>query len=605
MCGIIGYLGKGKTFNVLLAGLKRLEYRGYDSFGFATIDEKGNAVLVKDVGKISEKVNSDILAKKLNGNFGIAHTRWATTGKVSLNNAHPHCDCKKEIFVVHNGIIENYKELKESLIKEGHKFYSETDTEVLAHLIEKYFTKNLEDAVRRALREVRGAYAILVISTRDFPKIIGARVSSPLILGIDKNNFILASDPNAIVSYTRQVIEIEDNEMAVVTPEGFFILKEKPTVRLEWDSQEIQKKGYAHFMLKEIMEEPETIKNAIKGRIVLSEGLAKLGGLERVEEKLKNIDNLHLVGCGTSFFAGLVGKYMLEEYAEIETNAEIASEFRYQKIVSGRSSDGAIFISQSGETADTLGALREAKRKGILSIGITNVVGSSQARESDAGVYLRAGPEIAVASTKAFVSQLSIFSLLTVYLGRQRKMSLVTGKRILKELEALPDFAKEILKKSEEIKNIAQRYNKFKNFIFIGRKYNLATALEGALKLKEISYLHSEGVAGGELKHGPLALINEEIPTIAICLSDSVYEKMVLNIEEVKTRKGKVIAIATEGNKEIKKIADDVIYIPKTLEMLSPILAVIPLHLLAYHLSVSLGIDPDKPRNLAKSVTVE
>ena len=603
MCGIVGYIGKKEAFPILHSGLKRLEYRGYDSFGFFILNGKDGSFLYKKVGKISEgeKDFSNFNAK---GNIGIAHTRWATTGAVTKANAHPHFDCKKEIFLVHNGIIENYKEIKKRLMQEGHRFSSETDTEVLCHLIEKYFNGNLEEAVRRALREVRGTYGIAVISKRDPQKIVAARLSSPLILGINKNEFLVASDPAALITYTRQIINLDDNEIAVLKPDNFFILKEKPLETIEWTPEEAEKGGYPHFMLKEIMEEPDAIENAIRGRLMIEEGTVKLGGLDNVREKLRKISRLILIACGTSNFSAQIGEYMLEEYAGIPTEVDISSEFRYRKPILGKNT-AAIFISQSGETADTLAALREMKKKNILTLGITNVVGSSQARETDAGVYTRSGPEIAVASTKAFLGQLAVLSMLTVYFGREREMSLITGKRIVSELSKIPDLAKEVLSENDKIKKLAEKYKDFENFWFIGRKYNYPIALEGALKLKEISYLHAEGVAGGELKHGPLALIDENFPTIAICPSDSVYEKTISNIEEIKARKGKVIAIATKGNKEIEKLVDDVIYIPKTLEMLTPMLSIIPLHLFAYHIAILLNRDVDKPRNLAKSVTVE
>jgi len=605
MCGIVGYIGKKPAFPILLSGLKRLEYRGYDSFGFSVLDYNPPAApkpfLFKKTGKISQFEQE---FPNPEGEIGIAHTRWATTGAVTDANAHPHFDCKKEIFLVHNGIIENYQEIKNQLIKEGHKFNSECDTEVLSHLIEKYFKGNLEEAVRKALREVKGAYGIAVISEKDPEKIVVARLSSPLLLGIGNDEFLVASDPAALITRTRQVINLDDNEIAVLKPDNFFILKEKPLVQIEWTLEEAEKKGYPHFMLKEIMEEPEAIENAIRGRLLIDEGLVRLGGLDSVQEKLGKINRLILVACGTAGFAARVGEYMLEEYAGIPTEVDIGSEFRYRKPVVDEKT-AAIFVSQSGETADTLAALREMKKKGVLTLGITNVVGSSQTRETDAGVYIRSGPEIAVASTKAFLGQLATLALLTVYLGRQRDMALVMGKRIVSELAKIPDLAKRVLSLAPEIQKLAKKYKDYKNFWFIGRKYNAPIALEGALKLKEISYLHAEGVAGGELKHGPLALIDENFPTVAICPSDSVYEKMISNIEEVKARGGPVIAIATEGNGEIKKIVDDVIYIPKTLEMLTPILSVISLHLFAYHIAVLLGKDVDRPRNLAKSIVVE
>ncbi len=603
MCGIVGYIGQKPAFPILLSGLRRLEYRGYDSYGFCVLNQTDNPFLYKKIGKISE-AEKELSTFAVEGNIGQAHTRWATTGGVTDENAHPHFDCQKNIFLVHNGIIENYKELKEQLEKEGHKFTSQTDTEVMAHLVEKYFQGNLEEAVRKMLREVRGTYGLSVVSKQDPKKIVVARLSSPLLLGIGQDEFLVASDPSAVITHTRQVINLDDNEIAVLKPDNFFIIKEKPMTTVDWTPEEAEKGGYAHFMLKEIMEEPQAIENAIMGRLMPEEGNVKLGGLDGVAEKLRKINRLILVACGTASYAAKVGEYMLEEYAGIPTEVDIGSEFRYRKPVIDKNT-AAVFVSQSGETADTLSCLREMKEKGMLTLGITNVVGSAQTRETDAGVYTRSGPEVAVASTKAFLGQLTTLAMLTVYLGRQREMSLVMGKRIISELAKLPDLAKEILKSAPEIEKMAKKYKDYKNFWFIGRKYNAPIVLEGALKLKEISYLHAEGVAAGELKHGSLALIDESFPTIAICPSDSVYEKMVSNIEEVKARKGLVIAVATEGNEEIKKIVDDVIYIPKTLEMLTPILSVIPLHLFAYYMAVLLKREVDRPRNLAKSVTVE
>lgn len=603
MCGIVGYIGQKNVLPVLIEGLRRETYRGYDSAGIVVFDEKLDPVCIKAVGKL-ENLEGKLNNHQIEGVLGLGHCRWATTGGVTEANAHPHWDCQKSIFLVHNGIIENYKELKEKLIQEGHKFSSETDTEVLCHLIEKYFQGNLEEAVRKALREVRGTYGIAAISRNDPQKIVTARLSSPMILGINSSEFLVASDPAAILTHTRQVINLDDNEIAVLKSDNFFILKEKPLTQIEWTLEEAEKGGYPHFMLKEIMEEPEAIDNATKGRLMPEEGAVKLGGLQSVSERLRKVNNAILVACGTAHYAAMVGEYMLEEYAGISTKNDIGSEFRYRKPIVNEKTV-AIFVSQSGETADTLAALREMKEKGVLTLGITNVVGSSQARETDAGVYTRSGPEIAVASTKAFLGQLATLAMFTVYFGRQRDMALVMGQRIVSELTKLPELAREVLKSASEIEKIAKKYKDFENFWFIGRKYNYPVALEGALKLKEISYLHAEGIGGGELKHGFLALVDEDFPTIAICPSDSVYDKMVSNIEEVKARDGKVIAIATQGNEKIKELVDDVIYIPKTLEMLTPLLSVIPLHLLAYYTAVLHGRDVDKPRNLAKSVTVE
>ncbi|XOB41173.1 MAG: glutamine--fructose-6-phosphate transaminase (isomerizing) [Candidatus Nealsonbacteria bacterium] len=602
MCGIIGYLGKKPAFPILLSGLKRMEYRGYDSYGFCVFNKDKEPFVYKKVGKISRSENLSNLT--VEGVTGLGHVRWATTGGVTDENAHPHFDCNRNIFLVHNGIIENYKELKEKLISKGHKFTSKTDTEVLCHLVEDNYNGSLEEALRKILKDVRGTYGIALMSKKEPQKIVAARLSSPMILGIGKDELLIASDPAAIITHTRQVITLDDNEVAVLKPEDFFILKEKPMTSIDWTPEDAQKKGYEHFMLKEIMEEPETIENAIRGRLIPDEGTVKLGGLDSVRDKLNKINRIVLVACGTAGYASRIGKYMLEEYAGILSEAEIGSEFRYRKPIIDKNTV-AVFVSQSGETADTLAALTEMKKKGILTIGVTNVVGSTQARETDAGVYTRSGPEIAVASTKVFLGQLATLAMLSVYLGRQRNMSLVFGQRITSELKKLPELAKQILENKEQIKAIAEKYKDFKNFWFIGRKYNFPIALEGALKLKEISYLHAEGGASGELKHGPLALVDENFPTIAICPSDSVYDKMILGVEEVKARKGLVLAIATEGNERIKELVDDVIYIPKTLEMLTPMLSVIPLHLFAYYMAVSLGKDVDKPRNLAKSVTVE
>lgn len=605
MCGIIGYIGKRQALPIILEGLERLEYRGYDSAGVVVLGDKGG--VVKTRGKI-ENLREKLKGKELAGTVGLGHTRWATHGKPSDINAHPHWDCNKEIFVVHNGIIENYNYLKDKL--KSHNFISETDTEVLAHLIEENYNNNLEEAVRLALQEVEGAYAIAVASKKEPNKIVFARYSSPLLVALGEGENFVASDAPAILAHTKQVVYLNDGELGVITAEDFSVFNlekrkiKKTSKRIDWDIAQAEKAGYDHFMLKEIFETPQTIENAFKGRMLLKEGAVKFGGLERVEKDLAEINRLSIVSMGTALLAGKVGEYMIEEYAEVPVEAENASEFRYKKPVISKN-DAFLAISQSGETADTLFAVKEAKRKGALTLGLINVVGSSIAREVDAGVYNHAGPEIAVASTKAFVSQLSVLALLTVFLGRQREMSLVTGKRILEELEKLPFLSKSILEKSLEIKNLAEKYSVFNNFLFLGRKYNYPVAHEGALKLKEISYVHAEGLPAGEMKHGPIAMIDENFPSICICLKDSVYEKNFSNIQEIKARNGKVLAIATEEDDNIKDLADDVFYIPKTLEMLSPILSVIPLQLFAYYFALQKGLDVDKPRNLAKSVTVE
>jgi len=604
MCGIVGYIGEDRNPLLGLSILKRLEYRGYDSWGAAIYNpEKRKIFYFKKIGKIADS-EKEFKKARFWGNPFIFHNRWATHGEVLERNAHPHWDCLQNVFLVHNGIIENHKELKKILIKKGHQFASETDTEVICHLIEEKFKGNLEEATKEALSDLKGAFALAIICQKDPQKIVAVRFSSPLLFGIAKDGIYLASDPSALLVYTRQIVAMEDGEIAVLKPENFSLLKERTFVPVEWEAKEVEKGKYPHFMLKEIFEEPEAVENAIRGRILINEGNAKLGGLEQVAEKLRKVKRIFLIACGTAYHAAKIGKIMLEEYAKIPAEAEIASEFRYRQPVF-KKEDLGIFVSQSGETADTLACLREMKKKGILTLGITNVPGSSQSRETEAGVYTRSGPEIAVASTKAFSGQLAVLALITVFLARQREMGVVMGKRILSELTKIPKLTLQVLKKASQIERLAKKYKEFENFFFIGRKYNFPIALEGALKLKEIAYLHSEGIGGGELKHGPLALIDKNLPTVVISPSDSVYEKMVSNIQEIKARKGPVLAIATEGNKEIKKLVDDVIYIPKTLEMLTPLLSVILLHLFAYFVARELGRNIDKPKNLAKSVTVE
>ena len=610
MCGIVGYIGKQDDPKIGLEALKRLEYRGYDSAGMAVLDQETREVFAfKTVGRISslEKKFSQF---KIKGSPFILHTRWATHGTPTEVNAHPHCDCKRNIWVVHNGIIENYKILKEKLEREGHKFISETDTEVLPHLIEHFFKGDLEEAVRKALKLVKGTYGVAVIARNDPQKIVAARNSSPLVLAMNKDGGIIASDASAIVSYSRKVIFIDDEEIAVIKPKDFFVidlnnhLKEKEVTELDWTIEEAQKGGYPHFMLKEIVEQPESLKDSQRGRVILEEGMAKLGGLESIKDRLREIQRLIIVACGTAYHAGLVGEYMLEEYARIPVEVEFGSEFRYRKPILDENT-AILAVSQSGETADTLAAVKEAKEKGVLALGTVNTVGSTIARETDAGVYNHAGPEIGVASTKAFTSQLEVLALWTLLLGRQREMSLVVGQRIAKEILKIPELVKRTLGLKDDIEKLARKYRDFQNFLFIGRKYNYPIALEGALKLKEISYIHAEGYGGGEMKHGPIALINDNFPTFAIAPRDSVYEKMISNIQEIKARKGPVIALTTEGNEEIKNLVDEVIFIPKTLEKDVFKEAAIPLQLFAYFVGVLRGCDVDKPRNLAKSVTVE
>jgi glucosamine--fructose-6-phosphate aminotransferase (isomerizing) len=612
MCGIIAYIGKQKAVPILLEGLSQLEYRGYDSAGISVLG-KDKITTIKAVGKVVELQNK-IGERKFSANIGIAHTRWATHGKPSNANSHPHGDCTGDIFLVHNGIIENYQELKKILKKKKHKFASETDSEVLVHLIEEFAKKtDFKKAVLEALKLVRGTYGLAIISKKEPGKIIVARNGSPLIIGIGKDEFVVASDASAIVRHSDKVIYLDDGEMAEIKLDGFEIsniknkIVNKEISKLNWTIEESKKSGFAHFMLKEIFEQPQVIENGLRGRaehFLLEDNFPILGGLQDVEKKLRRIKKIIIVACGTSYYSGLVGEYMLEEYAGIPTEVEYASEFRYRKPVLD-STTAVVAISQSGETADTLAAIREAKNKGALTLGIVNVVGSTIARETDAGTHTLSGPEIGVASTKAFTTQLIVLSLWTMMLGRQRDMTNVMSQRISKELKKIPSLIEKILKNKKEIKKIAKKYVGAKDFLYLGRKYNFPIALEGALKIKEISYVHAEGYATGEMKHGPIALIDYKFPSIFICPKDSVYEKNISGMQEIKARGGKVIAIATEGDKEIARLADDVIYIPKTLEMLTPFLSVIPLQLFAYYFGVAKGFDVDKPRNLAKSVTVE
>ncbi len=632
MCGIVGYIGKEEALPVLLEGIKNLEYRGYDSAGFAILGEDEKVSGEKAVGKISalaEKVGG----RKFGGKTGIIHSRWATHGGVTEANAHPHSDCKGVIWLAHNGIVENYKELKDELNKKGHSFKSETDTEVIAHLIEEELnpvrsrapaqggspegtagaaTSNgtFSNAVRNALKKIRGTYGLVILKSDEPDTLVAARNFSPLLVGLGEGEYIVASDAAAVLKHAKNVLYLDDGEMAVLTRDGHRVFdlemreRDKESQVIDWSPERAQKNCYPHFMLKEIFEGPEAVENSVRGRLVLEEGNAKLGGLEKVMPALRNAKRILISACGTAYHAGRVGEYMLEEYGGIPVETDIASEFRYRKPVF-REGDVFLAISQSGETADTLAALREAKEKGVPALAVVNVVGSTIARYADAGVYQHIGPEIGVASTKAFVSQVSILALLTLLIGRQREMSVVMGRRIANELTKIPELMRKILKQSDNVATLARKYGKYGNFLYLGRKYNLPVAYEGALKLKEISYVHAEGCGAGEMKHGSIAMIDENFPSVFIAPQDSVYEKMISNIEEIKARRGLVIAVATEGDKKIADIADDVIYIPKTLEMLTPLLSVVPLQLFAYHFGVLRGLDVDKPRNLAKSVTVE
>ena len=608
MCGIVGYIGQKEAVKVLIDGLKRLEYRGYDSAGLAFI-KNGDLGCIKAVGKIVE------LEKKLNGNIthtnmGIAHTRWATHGAPTFENAHPHIDCKSEIAVVHNGIIENYDYLKTKLKREGHIFRSETDTEVLAHLIEKYFHGNLEMAVMNALKEVEGTYGIAVISTRDKQKIVAARKGSPLAIGIGNKEYFITSDVSASLEHTREVVYLDDNEIAILTTNGYETktMENIPTYKkveeVLWNIDMIEKGGYPHFMLKEIHEQPQALRNAMRGRVDSCSYSIRLGGLISHEKVLREAKRIVIIACGTSWHAGLVGEYMLEEMARIPVEVEYASEFRYRNPVIEEGTI-VIAISQSGETADTLGAMREAKQKGAKLFSICNVVGSTIAREADFGIYLHIGPEIGVASTKAFTAQIAVLYLFTLHMMKLKHAEVPVNSDTIKAVQSIPDKIQSILDKEKEIVELAKIYKDSEHALYLGRGYNYPVALEGALKLKEISYVHAEGYPAAEMKHGPIALINKDMPVIFIATQDKVYEKIMNNIEEVKSRGGRVIAIATEGDMQIVKKVNHVFYIPKTSDVLTPILSVIPLQLLAYHMAVMRGCDVDKPRNLAKSVTVE
>lgn len=611
MCGIVGYIGTKQATGIVVEGLKLLEYRGYDSAGVVALDFNNKLTIHKKKGKVDDLVNA-YHPEQIVSSLAMGHTRWATHGAPNDVNAHPHTDNSGSIALVHNGIIENYHTLKTQLSAKGFTFKSDTDSEVLAVFIGMIYDKvnDLETAVRTALNEIQGTFGLVVISEHEPDKIIVARRGSPIVLGIGENEYIVASDASAIVGYMRHVIYLNDDEMATLTREGYSTKTIKnETVNaivheLDLNLEQIQKGNYDHFMLKEIMEQPSTFKDSIRGRLLVDDGNVKLGGLSSVADKLKNAKRIIITACGTSWHSGLVGEYMLEQLARIPVEVEYASEFRYRNPIIN-SDDIVIGISQSGETADTLAALREAKLKGATILGLVNVVGSTIARETDAGVYLHAGPEIGVASTKAFTSQLAVLSLLSIWLGRKRELSLADGKALAQELSILPDKIQYILNQVETIKRIALQYASASNFLYLGRGYNFPAALEGALKLKEISYIHAEGYPAAEMKHGPIALIDENMPVVFIATKDEIYEKVISNIEEVRARGGKVIAVASEGDTTISRLANDVIYIPNTMSPFAPVLASIPLQIMAYYIAVERGCSIDKPRNLAKSVTVE
>lgn len=612
MCGIVGYIGPKNCVPIILEGLRRLEYRGYDSAGIALI-KNGSFHIQKKAGKVADLVREVTASNgSLNSNLGMGHTRWATHGEPNDVNAHPHWDAKKEIAIIHNGIIENYNTLKTKLIREGHVFESATDTEVLAHLIGEMYKRSgdLCSAVRLALAEVEGAYGLVVISTLEPDKIIVARKGSPLIIGVGDGENFVTSDAAAIVDHTRQVVYLEDGEVAEITRDGFRTMTiddveiKKVVEEVTLELSQIERGGYDHFMMKEICEQPETIRNALRGRLIVDEADVKLGGLTDVMEKLLNARRIIIAGCGTSWHAGLVGEYMLETIAKIPTEVEYASEFRYRNPVITRE-DVVFLISQSGETADTLAALREAKKKGATVLGIVNVVGSSIARESHGGVYVHAGPEIGVASTKAFTSQLTVLALITLMIARRKGLSKKDGLVLARELDSIPGKVASILENKAQLQLLADEFVDSKNFLYLGRGTNFPVALEGALKLKEISYIHAEGYPAAEMKHGPIALIDENMPVVFIIPKDGIYEKVMSNLQEVRARRGRIIAVANEDDTEIEQMAEFVIRVPRTLSHFGPILNIIPLQLLSYYMAIARGTNVDQPRNLAKSVTVE
>ena len=616
MCGIIGYVGKKSASPILLEGLRRLEYRGYDSAGIAVVHE-GSLLVRKKKGKIEEGLARLLKSEPVAGNLGIGHTRWATHGIPSDKNSHPQLDQSGRIAIVHNGVIENYDILKQKLLKAGHVFKSDTDTEVLAHLIGDYYKKRrgkkgdaLAQAVCGALREVIGTYGLAVICADEPDKIVGARRGSPLIIGIGKGKNFLASDANAIVAHTKKVVYLNDYDVATITPKKFKVINlgtdtaNVQISKLEFSQEDAVRGEHAHFMLKEIYEQPRTIENALRGRVDLKNATAHFGGLNLQPEELRSLKRIIIAASGTSFFAALVGEYLIEEFAGIPVEVEFAHEFCYRNAPLEKNTV-LLVLSQSGETADTLAALREAKKRGHRALAIVNVVGSTIAREADGGIYMHAGPEIGVASTKAFISTLTVLSLLAIHLGRMRKLSAHRALEMLHALEAVPEQIESLLAQNNSLKKIARKYAKADDFFFLGRGYTFPIALEGALKLKEISYIHAEGYSAAEMKHGPIALIDKKTPTVFLVPQDSMYDKTMANLAMIRARRGPIIALATEGDKAIKKVADDVIYLPKALEPIYPILATVPLQLFAYHIAVARGCDVDKPRNLAKSVTVE
>ncbi len=610
MCGIVGYIGHREAYPIIIDGLKRLEYRGYDSAGIAVMN--GKLQVFKKQGKVSELENH-IGDEKIHCTLGMGHTRWATHGEPNDTNAHPHWSPSGNFAIVHNGIIENYSALKEKLISLGHEFHTGTDTEVLVQLIEYIYEKedvSPEEAVRLALREVIGAYGIVVLCQDQPGKMIAARKSSPIVLGIGEDEYIIASDATPIIAYTKDVIYLNDNEMAILTREGHTIknidneLLDPYITRVEMELEELEKGGYDYFMLKEIFEQPKSIQESMRGRINPKDNSVWLGGLVDMHEPLRKVNRVIMVACGTSWHAGLVGEYLFEEFARIPVEVEYASEFRYRNPIINED-DLVIAISQSGETADTLAAVQIAKEKGALVLGVVNVVGSSIARETHAGVYIHCGPEIGVASTKAFTSQVTVLSLFAAFLAQLRGIPSRSLQPMVNELLQIPEKVRKILEQNEKVIEIARQFKDAANFLYLGRGYNFPVALEGALKLKEISYIHAEGYPAAEMKHGPIALIDENMPVVFIATKDESYDKIVSNVDQVVSRKGRVISVVTEGDKTIRNISEFVIEIPETHPSLLPILTCIPLQLLSYHVALMRGCNVDQPRNLAKSVTVE
>lgn len=619
MCGIVGYIGKRQASPILLDGLSRLEYRGYDSAGIALLDGSPEVTIIKRAGRIAN-LRAAVAELSPTGNAGISHTRWATHGAPTDENAHPHRDQSGKLVLVHNGVIENYQTLRDQLIAQGDTFESQTDTEVLAHLIGRYFEASdetdgparLRQALQLALAKVKGTYGIAIMHADVPGVIIGARLGSPLVVGLGDGEFYLASDVSAIVAHTRDVVYLNDHDLVSVTAESYDVSSmasgglaaQVKVSRIEFTADDADKGEYEHYMLKEIFEQPQSLRNTMRGRLSRDDGTAILGGLNMSPQELRSIDRIILSGCGTAFHAAMVGEYVIETLARIPTEVEIASEFRYRNVPSDK--DTLQFVmSQSGETIDTLAALREARRKGIRCLGIVNSVGSTIARESDGGCYIHAGPEIGVAATKTFTSTVMMVTLLGMLFGRIHHLSSADGLEMIDELEAIPDKIASILKQTDKIKAIAQKHANAEGMLFMGRQANYPVAMEGALKMKEISYIYASGHPSAELKHGIIALVKPDMPSVFIAPDDAVFDKNVSNIEEVLARKGPVIAVTTEGRTELERLTEDVIYVPDCPSYLSPLLTVIPLQLFSYYTAVARGCDVDKPRNLAKSVTVE